>query len=131
MAQCSTTCVTIVKQFENNLKMSSDLIFHPEAGTIDKISRNVVTPTAKGYMRIRLGDQFDYVHRLIWEHVNGPIPKGMHIDHINGVRDDNRIENLRLVTPKENMQHREFLKKQREQKKKPRWLDRGFKGETP
>ena len=37
------------------------------------------------------------VHRIIWEMFNGPIPDGMEIDHINRIRDDNRIENLRLV----------------------------------
>ena len=34
---------------------------------------------------------------------NGEIPNGYQIDHINTIRDDNRIENLRCVTPKENM----------------------------
>lgn len=106
--------------------MASDLIIYPETGTIDKITRDVGTPSATGYMRIRIGEKFDYIHRLVWEHVNGPIPKGMHIDHINGVRDDNRIENLRLVTPKENMQHREFLKRQR---KNPRPCEPGVSKE--
>jgi hypothetical protein len=32
-------------------------------------------------------------------------PKGMQIDHINRVRSDNRRENLRIVTAKENMQN--------------------------
>lgn len=41
-------------------------------------------------------------HRVIWELHNGPIPEGMQIDHINHIRSDNRIENLRLVTAKEN-----------------------------
>lgn len=41
-------------------------------------------------------------HRIIWEMVNGPIPKGLHIDHINGVKSDNRITNLRLATPSQN-----------------------------
>lgn len=43
-----------------------------------------------------------YVHRLIWEMHNGEIADGMQIDHINGVRDDNRIENLRCVTVTDN-----------------------------
>ena len=42
------------------------------------------------------------VHRLIWETFNGEIPEGYEIDHINTIRNDNRLENLRLVTHKEN-----------------------------
>lgn len=44
-------------------------------------------------------------HRAIWEAVHGEIPDGLEINHINGVKDDNRIENLELVTPKENTAH--------------------------
>lgn len=40
--------------------------------------------------------------RLIWFSVNGPIPEGMQINHKNHVRDDDRIENLELVTPTQN-----------------------------
>lgn len=42
------------------------------------------------------------VHRVVWMSVNGPIPSGFVLDHINGNRSDNRLENLRLVTPKGN-----------------------------
>lgn len=42
------------------------------------------------------------VHRLVWETFVGPIPDGMEIDHINTVRNDNRLANLRVVTHKEN-----------------------------
>ena len=44
-------------------------------------------------------------HRFIWECVNGDIPDGFEIDHINSVRDDNRIENLRCVTMAENRKY--------------------------
>ena len=44
-------------------------------------------------------------HRLVWEAVHGPIPKGMELNHINGVKTDNRIANLELVTPSENALH--------------------------
>ena len=43
-----------------------------------------------------------YANRVIWEILNGEIPDGMQIDHINGVSHDNRIENLRIITPSEN-----------------------------
>lgn len=44
-------------------------------------------------------------HRLIWEAVNGPIPAGFEINHKNGIKTDNRITNLELVTHQENMRH--------------------------
>ena len=43
------------------------------------------------------------VHTLIWEAFNGEIPEGMEIDHINAVRTDNRLENLRIMTHQENL----------------------------
>lgn len=43
-----------------------------------------------------------YAHRVIWTIINGEIPKGMHIDHINGIPSDNRIENLSLKNGCEN-----------------------------
>lgn len=45
------------------------------------------------------------VHRLVFEHFKGPIPDGYQINHINGVKTDNRIENLEMVTGKQNMAH--------------------------
>jgi hypothetical protein len=44
-------------------------------------------------------------HRLIWMLVHGPIPPGMEIDHIDHDHTNNRIDNLRLVTRKENMRN--------------------------
>lgn len=45
-------------------------------------------------------------HRLIWQLFFGPIPDGMEIDHINGTKTDNRIENLRLLSTADNQQNR-------------------------
>ena len=42
------------------------------------------------------------VHRFVWECYNGPIPDNKVIDHINNIRDDNRLCNLQLVTTSEN-----------------------------
>lgn len=40
--------------------------------------------------------------RLVWVAVNGPIPDGMEINHINHQRDDDSITNLELVTRQQN-----------------------------
>lgn len=45
------------------------------------------------------------IHRLITEAFIGPIPEGMHVNHKNGIKDDNRVENLEIVTPQENTLH--------------------------
>lgn len=42
------------------------------------------------------------VHRLVYESIMGNIPSSMTIDHINGVVDDNRIENLRILSREQN-----------------------------
>lgn len=39
-----------------------------------------------------------HLHRVVWEICNGPIPDGMTVDHKNMNGLDNRIENLRLAT---------------------------------
>lgn len=43
-----------------------------------------------------------YVHRIVWETFNGPIPNGFEINHINEDTHDNRLFSLSLLTPKEN-----------------------------
>lgn len=50
-------------------------------------------------------------HRFIWECFNGLIPENMEIDHINTIRTDNRIENLRCCTSKENSNNPLSLKR--------------------
>lgn len=47
--------------------------------------------------RVRIFKINYQIHRVIWELVNGKIPIGKIVDHINGNQFDNRIENLRLV----------------------------------
>jgi len=42
------------------------------------------------------------VHRLVWEAFNGNIPDGVQVNHINEIKDDNRLSNLNLMTAKEN-----------------------------
>lgn len=44
-------------------------------------------------------------HRLVVEAFIGPIRPGLHVNHKNGIKDDNRLENLEIVTPSQNATH--------------------------
>jgi len=45
------------------------------------------------------------VHRLVWTAFCGEVPDGLEINHKNGQKDDNTLENLEVVTKSENMIH--------------------------
>lgn len=54
-----------------------------------------------GYIVVGIDGRYHKGHRLAWLHTFGEWPECT-LDHINGVRDDNRIANLRLATKSEN-----------------------------
>lgn len=59
---------------------------------------------SNGYRYICVGGRSIRAHRIAWAIFYGAWPADT-IDHINGIRDDNRIENLRNVTRTENAQN--------------------------
>lgn len=48
------------------------------------------------------------VHRVVWEAFNGSIKEGYEIDHIDGNPENNALNNLQMITHKENVQKREI-----------------------
>lgn len=60
--------------------------------------------TGHGYGRIAVDYMRYHAHRLAWFHFYGRWPVG-DVDHINGVRTDNRIANLREGSRGDNMQN--------------------------
>ena len=60
--------------------------------------------TVDGYWSIQVDKTPYLAHRLAWLYVKGTWPKNQ-LDHINGIRDDNRISNLREATQEENHQN--------------------------
>lgn len=57
-----------------------------------------------GYTVIKINGRLYRAHRLAWLYVHGKFPKNQ-IDHINHIRSDNRLSNLRHVTQVENHQN--------------------------
>lgn len=66
-----------------------------------KIGGIIGSPTTNGYKYTKLWGKRYSVHRLVWLYHHGCFPTN-DIDHIDGDRLNNRIENLREATRKEN-----------------------------
>ena len=92
-----------------------------EASSLGKIRHvkyqkiRVLTLNPNGYYQcaIRNDDNIQKnmsVHRLVYSAFYGTIATEKVIDHINRVRVDNRIDNLRSVSQRVNLDNREWLK---------------------
>jgi hypothetical protein len=66
-----------------------------------KIGQIAGTTTVKGYRAIHVDGKIYLAHRIAWLYVFGEWPKG--IDHKNGIKSDNRIDNLRLANQSQNL----------------------------
>lgn len=65
------------------------------------------SPTSKGYCRVNLTDANGsvrcwFIHVLILTIFVGPCPPGQECRHINGIKTDNRLNNLCWGTPEQN-----------------------------
>lgn len=76
----------------NKIKRSNKTLSGHRAGCLNKVD---------GYLYIGIQGRLFSVHRLVWRIYTGFWPR-QQIDHINGIRSDNRICNLREATPREN-----------------------------
>ena len=82
-----------------------------ENGNIIHLVRQVPSPGQKhksGYLVCMVrkhgqnGQKNYFVHRFAYECFNGIIPDGKVIDHVNNIKDDNRLCNLQLMSHQEN-----------------------------
>jgi len=84
-------------------RLKEMFIFHDD-GTLSykKNGKKVNSKPSKfcGYIFVNIDRKPVRVHRLVFLYHHGYLPEC--IDHINGIRHDNRIENLREATKEEN-----------------------------
>ncbi len=77
---------------------------NPPVGWLQPGDRTGASHDRDGYLRIGIDGRRYKAHRLAWLFVHGVWPAG-EIDHINRVKHDNRISNLRDATVGENRQN--------------------------
>jgi len=84
----------------------------------------------EGYRRVTFHRKAHRMHRLAWLYVHGELPPN-EIDHINGIRDDNRLCNLRAVICGDNLKNKAMQKNNTSgvvgvhwSKKSKKWLAR-------
>ncbi len=86
------------------------LFYYKDGNFYNRISRGSARKDSEagyvaedGYRRVRVDGKYHYVHRLVWYYVTGKeVPEDLFIDHKDGDRLNNCIENLRLATSLEN-----------------------------
>jgi len=73
-------------------------------GAISMAGKVAGCPNDEGYTIITIKKKSYKAHRLAWMYVHGSFP-AQFVDHVNGVRDDNRISNLRDMSNRGNQRN--------------------------
>lgn len=111
---CTKVCKSSWRAWKNKQPLTQDslkslLEYNPNTGIFTWIASynnkvsigDVAESKRKGYIRISINNRLYSAHHLAWLYIYGRFPNKQ-LDHINNIRDDNRIKNLREVTNQQN-----------------------------
>lgn len=89
------------------LAIERGFTYGPETGLIyNKKNKYLTGISSSGYIQICIKINKKTIsllgHHFAWYYINKECINDKEIDHINGIKSDNRISNLRLVTPQQN-----------------------------
>lgn len=88
--------------YDKNGEKTTTMLLSKES--YDLIKGKKIRLSKIGYPTLSYGKISKYVHKIIL-----PVKNGNYVDHINHIRTDNRLENLREVTPTQSAQNMEAL----------------------
>ena len=103
-------CASRLREFFRYFRSSGRLTWKNTKGGRSVLGAKIGYPDINGYLTMRFDGVLYCVHRVIWKHVTGEDPGEFEIDHINGVKEDNRWVNLRLATHARNNQNTKIQK---------------------
>lgn len=123
----------IPKPFDKGNLLTAEYVreilkYSPEDGTFfwikttrrGFVGKKAGSLTALGYFTIKINNYFYFAHRLAWLYMTGAWPVKF-IDHINGIRTDNRWANLREATALQNSANIGLLQKNKSGYKGVSW----------
>ena len=92
----------ILREVLNYNSESGFFTWNVMTGRRNRVGSVAGTISSRGYVKIKVLGKAYYAHRLAWLYFYGDWPNG-EIDHVNRIRSDNKIRNIRLASRSENL----------------------------